>query len=280
VYLSHLLINVGDNPDRPDWSVTRRWLRNLYRVHQRLCMAFPSANRKDDDPDMLKPFDPEQFAAGHVHVQRDGRAGFLFRIDPQPGGRVGILVLSALKPDWDYAFGLKPGLFDPRTGRPIGNAGHLLAAPPAEPRPVQLTIEVGCRFRFGLAANPVFRVRAASVDRRGNSFDEKWVGKRIPVPSNDESLRNWLERRAARAGFALKEVSLIQGGYVYANKTREAAAGHRLRSVRYEGVLEVTEPDKFRAVFAAGIGPAKAFGFGLLSIKPVTGNLNGTNAAG
>jgi hypothetical protein len=32
MYLSTLLINTGDNPDRPDWSITRRWLRNPYRV--------------------------------------------------------------------------------------------------------------------------------------------------------------------------------------------------------------------------------------------------------
>jgi len=29
MYHSHLLINVGDHPDRPDWNITRRWLRNL-----------------------------------------------------------------------------------------------------------------------------------------------------------------------------------------------------------------------------------------------------------
>ncbi len=40
MYLSSLLIDVGDNPDRP--RPGRLWLRNLYHVHQRLCMAFPS----------------------------------------------------------------------------------------------------------------------------------------------------------------------------------------------------------------------------------------------
>lgn len=278
MYLSCLLIDVGTNPDRP--RPGRLWLRNLYRVHQRLCMAFPSANRKCDDPDMLKPYDPAQFAVDHVHVKRNAQAGFLFRVDPQPGGRVVILVLSALKPDWDYAFGLKPGLRDPVTGRPVGNAGYLLAAPPSEPRLLQVSFEVGSRFQFRLVANPVFRVRKASVDRRGNQFDTKWVGKRVPVPADEQSLRNWLERRAADAGFTLKELSLVQPGFVYVNKTNEAGAGTRLRSVRYEGVLQVIEPDKFRAALAAGIGPAKAFGFGLLYIAPATGNGHDTNAAG
>ena len=59
MYLSCLLINVGDNPDHP--RPGRLWLRNLYHVHQRLCMAFPSASRKADDPDFLRPFKPEDF---------------------------------------------------------------------------------------------------------------------------------------------------------------------------------------------------------------------------
>lgn len=40
-------------------------------------------------------------------------------------------------------------------------------------------------------------------------------------------------------------------------------------SVRFDGVLTVTDPDTFRQTVAAGIGPAKAFGFGLLSVAPV-----------
>jgi CRISPR system Cascade subunit CasE len=252
MYLSCLLIDVGTNPDRP--RPGRLWLRNLYRVHQRLCMAFPSETRKDSDSDFLQPYQPEDFECKHVHVARRTNAGFLFRIDAQPGGRVVILVLSALKPDWDYAF---------------HNAGYVLAAPPSEPRPLELAIDVGSRFRFCLTANPVFRVREESVDQRGKHVDAKWVGKRVPVPGDEASLRNWLERRAAPAGFALKELTLIRGGYVYVNRTREAASGQRLRSVRYDGVLEVTDADRFREALIRGVGPAKAFGFGLLSIAPV-----------
>ena len=51
MFLSCLLIDIGDNPDRP--RPGRIWLRNLYHVHQRLCMAFPSDPRKTDDRDFL-----------------------------------------------------------------------------------------------------------------------------------------------------------------------------------------------------------------------------------
>ena len=83
MYISCLLIDVGDNPDRP--RPGRLWLRNLYHVHQRLCMAFPSSSRKCGDPEFLAPFAPEDFGNQHVHVKREAASGFLFRIDPQPG---------------------------------------------------------------------------------------------------------------------------------------------------------------------------------------------------
>jgi len=102
VFLSRLDIALGNNPDDP--SPGKKWLRNLYRVHQRLCMAFPSQERESDDPEFLEPFNPKDFGDKQVHVKREENAGFLFRIDPVMRGRVVVLVQSALKPNWDYAF--------------------------------------------------------------------------------------------------------------------------------------------------------------------------------
>lgn len=173
MYHSHLLINVGDNPDRPDWNITRKWLRNLYRVHQRLCMAFPSCTPAtaaerieaycapdtgggphdrdlpgEDDPG-VPPCDAP------VHGERGGEAGFLFRIDypvidvvkgkatleGHPRRRPVIIVQSGgdQPPDWDFAFGLDPDKRDDR-GRPVGNAAHLLAGPP-QSRKVSFTLD-------------------------------------------------------------------------------------------------------------------------------------------
>ena len=38
--------------------------------------------------------------------------------------------------------------------------------------------------------------------------------------------------------------------------------------VTFEGVLEVTDPERFAATVRSGIGPAKAYGYGLLSLAP------------
>jgi len=267
MFISTLLINVGDNPDRP--RPGRLWLRNLYRVHQRLCMAFPDKDRdrKQRDPEMLQPYNPDDFGDGQVHVPRHNNAGFLFRVDPQPGGMAVILVLSAIEPDWDYAFGLKPGLLDDR-GRPVGNAGHLLAGPPEKPRPLKLTIESGKRFRFRLRANPTMKVHKLHASSRRTTPLTK-NGRRVPVPATKEGLLGWLCKQGARTGFRVEGEPLIQPGYVYVSKDGKPGQGHRLRSVIYEGILEVTDAGAFAKALAAGIGPAKGYGFGLLSVAPL-----------
>jgi CRISPR system Cascade subunit CasE len=40
-------------------------------------------------------------------------------------------------------------------------------------------------------------------------------------------------------------------------------------TVRYDGLLRITDPDAFRETLIRGIGPAKAFGCGLMLVKRV-----------
>jgi len=152
VYLSYLLVNIGDNPDRVDWQRTRAWLRNLYRVHQRLCMAFPDkdkalvgATEAARFAAYCEPFSPNSlhltdagWQSPDIHQKRDEGMGFLYRIDYPVLGSVRrpvIVVQSANRPDWDHAFGLNRGSGEKpvklATGTPAkGNADFLLAAPP------------------------------------------------------------------------------------------------------------------------------------------------------
>jgi len=256
MFISTLLIDSGSNPDRP--RPGRLWLRNLYRVHQRLCMGFPSKERVRNDEHFLKPYNPTDFGEGHVHVKRESGKGFLFRMDPQPGGNVVILVLSAIEPNWDYAF---------------HNASYLLAAPPGKPERLSVNIAAGQRFRFRLMANPTKKIDTASKEEKQSLTREEWTskkgryGKRVPV--RNEELFEWLVHKGEKCGFALGDDVIIQPGYIYMNKTGKAEKGQRLRSARYEGILEIINPDAFRETLVRGIGPGKAFGFGLLSIAPV-----------
>ena len=268
MFLSLLHVNVGNDPDRE--RPGRTWLRNLYHVHQRLCMAFPSDQRKTIDGHFLAPYRPDDFpeqrhqadqclqsvgrsVLNDVHAPRGPQSGFLFRIDL--AGRVAIVVLSARKPDWDYAF---------------HNAKHLLAEEPQCGQGVRLEFDSGTKLRFRLLANPVRKVSPRSLDVQGKPFDHRWVGKHVPVPPTDHDLRHWLDRRAEPSGFRVNDLTYLTPGYVYFNKTRDAKRGQRLRSVRYDGVLEVLDAERFRETLIRGIGPAKAFGFGLLSVAPMT----------
>ncbi|MBC8204261.1 MAG: type I-E CRISPR-associated protein Cas6/Cse3/CasE [FCB group bacterium] len=263
MFLSHLLIDIGTNPDRE--RPGRKWLRNAYHIHQRLCMAFPSSERKANDPHFLAPYQPEDFL--QVHTKRDTDSGFLFRIDPHPGGNVSIIVFSALKPDLDYAFGLDPNKTDPNTGKPVGNAGYLLVTLPEEPRPFHLEIEKGNKFRFRLTANPTRRLSKESQFPKGEKVNDKWIGKRVPVPY--DKLEEWLAHKGKDCGFHLCNITNITTGYVYFNRTNSPGQGKRLFSARFDGVLEVTDSEKLRGTLISGIGSAKAFGFGLMTLAPV-----------
>lgn len=278
MYLSCLCIDLGDNPDRP--RPGRFWLRNLYHVHQRLCMAFPSDSRIKGDREFLAPYKamafPEQrhladkkkgkidhHILKQVHSPRNDETGFLFRIDPLPNGRAKILVQSALEPNWDYAF---------------QNANFLLAEPPKvktfEPR-----FSEGQFLRFRLAANPTRRLSRKSPDAKKDS-----IGKRVPVSA--DKLFDWLADRAETAGFSIeRDITTLKPGYVFFKKYKQENGEkenaveeektkekewQRLSSVLFEGILRVTDPDAFRQTLARGIGSGKAFGFGLLSIAAIT----------
>lgn len=239
MYWSWLLINVGNNPDRP--RPGRSWLGNRYHVHQRLCMAFPSATRKARDEDFLQPFRASEFGNGQVHVKRATDSGFLFRIDPLPNGRAMIMVQSATEPDWGYAF---------------RNACHLLAAPP-QVQSFDLQFWKGQLLRFSLAANPTRRLSKHSPD-----VGEGSIGKRVPVQTGQ--LVDWLARRADSGGFTIEQQTIAtQLGYVFMSK---GGKGQRLFSVLFDGVLRVADGDAFRETVISGIGSGKAFGFGLLLI--------------
>jgi len=292
MYHSHLLINVGDNPDQPDWNLCRRWLRNLYRVHQRLCMAFPSVLPAEHERQAAycRPFNtvdcPQQHElptatnGGDVHLARSRGNGFLFRIDypvdPKQGGRRPVIIVqSATKPDWEYAFGLTKDAMDDR-GHPIGNADFLLSAPP-QAKPVSIDLDgkslvlssdkqdyhlrPGNLVRFRLRANPTRKIQDSSPN-----------GKRKRVNPTPKDHADWLAHKLEEAidgPFCFED---FVPGWAYGWRTKyEPQPGQRMQwwSVLFEGTFRLKDPVVLKQLLESGIGPGKAFGFGLLSIAPV-----------
>jgi CRISPR system Cascade subunit CasE len=89
---------------------------------------------------------------------------------------------------------------------------------------------------------------------------------------------DWLERQADRFGFTVAEDSIVDAPFRLGRKRKlkhdpaeietipKARIGHF--GVRFDGMLQVDEPDQAMEAVRQGIGPAKAFGFGLLSLAP------------
>ena len=118
------------------------------------------------------------------------------------------------------------------------------------------------RYRFQLCANPTKKVAVQNPD---GTFKKN--SRRVPL-STREALIAWIKRKGEQGGFSVAEDSLrtIPRGREYF-QTNGQRGLHS--AVEFQGVLTVTDSRKFSEVFTRGIGPAKAFGFGLLVIVPV-----------
>lgn len=157
----------------------------------------------------------------------------LYRVEPEErNGQVTILVQSLQMPDWSCFNDANNGVVSARF------------------KDFSTVFKVSDAFYFRLRANPV-------VTRDG---------KRHGL-IRDESLLEWLGKKEKAIGARFRSMSVIDEGYVNGNKGNQGKM-HRmsLKIARFEGVLEVVDPVVFGETFSCGIGPAKAFGCGLLSL--------------
>lgn len=100
-------------------------------------------------------------------------------------------------------------------------------------------------YRFRFVANPL----NTSIKNR-----------RIPCHGNQARL-DWLRKQADRFGFNVIDANVT--GYKE-NPIRKY--NFTVKTVAFEGVLQITDIDKFRNALMNGIGHAKAYGCGMLTI--------------
>jgi CRISPR system Cascade subunit CasE len=119
---------------------------------------------------------------------------------------------------------------------------------PAEAKQVQLDalIQAQARYRFRLFANP-------TVTR---------AGKRYGLVSEAAQL-DWLARQGQHLGFGV-QAALVTSSEVLKSYGKSI----HVQRACFEGILLVTDPQALAASVRGGIGPAKAFGCGLLSLVP------------
>ena len=187
--------------------------------------------------DLANPYDMHRTIMRAFPGNDDGGPGrVLFRLEPPSPGRAPVvLVQSEKEPKWETLAGL---------------AGYVLSAKIKEFVP---TLSAGRKLCFRLRANPTV----------------KRDGKRHGLP-DDQSQLNWLVRKGQSDGFKPLDFTVRRSAKVVSRKNHARNSPRQTHwAADYEGILEVTDAEKFARALAAGIGPAKAFGFGLLSVAPI-----------
>lgn len=126
----------------------------------------------------------------------------------------------------------------------------------------------GQRWVFRLRANPVINVQPTDGGR----------GHRVPLVTLADQL-GWLEQRGRSHGFELAphEVAReirpnVRTSEHRTDRFRRGAGAESthvtLATIAYEGVLVVTDPVELRRALTKGIGPAKGYGCGLMTLAP------------
>lgn len=82
-----------------------------------------------------------------------------------------------------------------------------------------------------------------------------------------EERQNWLERKAAQFGFEIIDYTECEHVNVVAKHEDERIGETKLYGFHYQGVLRITDADAFRNALEFGIGPGKAYGFGMMMVK-------------
>ena len=231
MYLSRLVLD-------PRSREAGRDLGDVHQMHRTVMSAFP-----------------------HLKEQGGARSSLavLHRLDiDQRGSNIALLVQSGEEPDWSclpdgYLFNLAREGRNPAT-KSISDA--------------LVSLRKGQVLRFRLRANPTRK-----VDTKSGPDGQRRNGKRVDLRTETQQIE-WLSRRADRAGFRLVpaypdgNAPAVRVGASEKLRGRTTNRLVTLAGVLFDGLMEVTDPDKLRLAIREGIGPGKAFGCGLLSLAP------------
>lgn len=129
----------------------------------------------------------------------------------------------------------------------------------------------GQQWNFRLRANPV---RKAAHDRAEHSrrSPEQIVGKRQAYVTVNQQI-DWLLRRADDNGFRVLDEESGPALRVTQRQREQFNRGNAkvtLSTAVFDGCLQITDVERFRHALCHGIGPAKGFGCGLMTIAPMT----------
>jgi CRISPR system Cascade subunit CasE len=167
----------------------------------------------------------------------DQKRDYLFRVEKREFSNAAVLLQSDREPMYR------------------GNDSlTLLASKPLNP-----VFPINMHLRFYAVCNPVKTI----YDESGRKNAKGEVKKcRVPLIREDE-LMNWFANKL-KDGAKIENVEAQKLPPVYFRKAKEARSG-KIQPVAFRGVIKIVNPDDLFSVLCSGIGPAKAFGCGLIS---------------
>ncbi len=207
---------------------------------------------KDARRDAAYPYELHRTLARAHGWNDDSRPAFLFRLE-QPDYKHGSITVIS-----------QASLAAPRID-PMLESGYLLAGETKfiEDDFLRSSLKQGAGFFFRLKAN-------TSVKREGHKY----------AIDTEEGRFAWLMKKAAANGFRVLNANAAKVTIGSLNMTRsfkgksmDEIEKHSLFHVGciFDGILSVEDSGLFAKAVTNGIGQGKAFGFGLLSIKPMNG---------
>ncbi|MEU3855061.1 type I-E CRISPR-associated protein Cas6/Cse3/CasE [Streptomyces sp. NPDC029554] len=213
----------------------------------------------------------------------------LWRLDSNTPHRADLLVLTDSRPSWAH-------LVDD-AGWPGADGGTPLVA---DYTPLLQRLTRGREFAFRLTANPVHNVARPSrpseqqaarlKDDADNGSRQR--GFRVAHRTAAQQLQ-WLLNRCERHGFSIPDATITPPAPGLDTEGKDLSAGPAvtivsrdilrfrkrpdgprvtLSTATFEGRLRVTDPDTLRTTLLGGIGPAKGYGQGLLTLAPLSTN--------
>ncbi|ORI24128.1 type I-E CRISPR-associated protein Cas6/Cse3/CasE [Rhodococcus sp. 1168] len=181
--------------------------------------------------------------------ESEGRA--LWRVDETERDSIALYVVSPVEPDLSHIVE-QAGW---QTGQMWKSAeyGGFLSS-----------LESGQRWGFRLRANPV---------HSAYKQDKAWADTKPVAHVTVKHQQNWLLDRATKAGFSIPDGPQQEAALQVVDRStlRFNKGGHAVTIgiATFEGVLQIEDPDLLRATLTNGLGRAKAYGCGLMTLAPL-----------
>lgn len=150
-----------------------------------------------------------------------------------------------------------------------------------ETKPYQPKLTAGQKLAFQIRINPVVTKRDTEgksrrhdvvMDRKIEIGYQELSGTERP-PMLDiiqQAGEGWLQKRSQKHGFTVEPEEIrVEAYQQHAASKRGGKVPIRYSTLDITGVLTVTDTQLFNSALVNGLGPAKAFGCGLLLVRPI-----------